>query len=710
MGTATGPLHELASLYGVQTAYYNVLRQRQPASADMLLNILKALGAPLERLEDAPSALRQRRKELWQRPFEPVTVAWDGKLSSLSLRLPASSAEVTLDSHLTKENGECREQSYLARDLKILEMTEVEGTRYEVKELHWKDKLLPGYHRLSVQSKGVTAETLVISAPSRFYHPPEAELSRGWGVFIPLYALTRESGWGGGDLADLRTLASWVGDMGGNIVGMLPMLASFLDDTSDPSPYTPASRLLWNEFYLDIMSVPELESCPKARDLLASASFRKEIETLRKAPQVDYQRIILKKRQALEELCQCLFATSSKRRDALSGFIKTNPIVEDYACFRAARERHGPSWQAWPRPLSNGVIQEGDYDEEAKRYYLYTQWLIQEQINSLLKTAQASNVTLYLDLPLGIHPDGYDVWREQEAFLSGISTGAPPDAVFTGGQNWGFPPMHPEKIREQAYRYFITYLRHNLESAGVLRIDHVMGLHRLFCIPEGMSASDGTYVRYHSDELYAILSLESHRSRTVIVGEDLGTVPHYVRPMMNKHDMYRMYVMHYELASVDTGETLKPVPANSIASLNTHDMFPFAATWNGMDIEQRTALGLLGGAAASRERKLWAEKKKALVRFLRAKGFLDKTQTSVEEILQACLAFLSASNAGMVLVNLEDLWLETRPQNIPSTTDDIYPNWRNKARYRLEDLCQMPQVVDTLRMVDRVRKKETASR
>ncbi len=705
MGTATGPLHELAYLYGVQTAYYSVLHQRRPTSVDALLIILKALGAPLERLEDVPSALRARRKELWQRPLEPVTVVWNGNLSSLSLRLPASLAEVALTCHLTLENGECREQSYLARDLKTLEIAELEGMKYEVKELRWKGILPLGYHRLSVQVNGETAETLVISAPSRFYHLPEAEAYRKWGVFIPLYALTRGKGWGSGDLSDLQALVSWVGEMGGNIVGMLPMLASFLDDTTDPSPYIPASRLLWNEFYLDIMSVPELGSCPKARALFDSASFQKEIEALRSASQVDYHRIMIKKRQILEELCRCLFAVPSKRRDALLRFIKTNPVVEDYACFRAARERHGPSWKAWPRPLSNGVIKEGDYDEGTKRYYLYSQWLIQEQMNSLLKTAQSGNVTLYLDLPLGIHPEGYDVWRERDAFISGISAGAPPDAVFSKGQNWGFPPLHPERIRNQGYRYFIAYLRHHLRSTGVLRIDHVMGLHRLFCIPKGMAASEGTYVRYHPDELYAILSLESHRSRTVIVGEDLGTVPHYVRPAMKKHGVYRMYVLHYELASADKGKILKPVPGDSIASLNTHDMFPFAAVWNGTDIEQRAALGLLGRVAANRERRLWEEKKRALVRLLQAKGFLDRTPASAEEVLKACLAFLSTSDAGMVLVNMEDLWLETRPQNIPTTTDDIYPNWRHKARYRLDELCQMPRVVATLRMVDRIRRR-----
>jgi len=195
------------------------------------------------------------------------------------------------------------------------------------------------------------------------------------------------------------------------------------------------------------------------------------------------------------------------------------------------------------------------------------------------------------------------------------------------------------------------------------------------------------------DELYAILSLESYRSRTVVVGEDLGTVPHYVRPMMKNHGVHRMYVMHYELASADTRKILKPVPADSIASLNTHDMFPFAAVWDGTDIEQRAALGLINRATANREKRLWEERKRALVRLLQGKGFLDNTPASVEEALKACLAFLSASDAAVMLVNLEDLWLEARPQNIP-----------------LDELCQIPRIIDTLRMVNQIRKRREPSR
>jgi len=304
---------------------------------------------------------------------------------------------------------------------------------------------------------------------------------------------------------------------------------------------------------------------------------------------------------------------------------------------------------------------------------------------------------------LGVHPDGYDVWREREIFMPDISAGAPPDAVFTKGQNWRFPPLHPEKIREQGYRYIIACLRHHLRCASILRIDHVMGLHRLFCIPKGLEAEHGVYVYYQAEELYAILALESHRHKAIIVGEDLGTVPSYVRPAMRRHDLHRMYVVHYELAS-DLRRGLPPVSSNSVASLNTHDMPPFAAFWQGLDIEERRRIGLLDKAGVKEEKNRLLSMKRALVTFLQDRDWLQGAENDIAAVLKACLSFLAASRARIVLINLEDLWLETHPQNIPSTRKE-YPNWRRRTQYTFEQFCQLPQVVDTLLTVNELRKR-----
>ncbi|MFC1870574.1 4-alpha-glucanotransferase, partial [Chloroflexota bacterium] len=389
--------------------------------------------------------------------------------------------------------------------------------------------------------------------------------------------------------------------------------------------------------------------------------------------------------------------------DELREYTSRNTVVQDYARFRATGEKQGLPWRSWQQPLRDGDLSKSDYSEESFRYHLYVQWLAHQQMENLASKTKGKGLQLYLDLPLGVHPDGYDAWRERQAFIPNTAAGAPPDAVFTKGQNWAFPPLHPEEIRKQGYRYVIDGIRHHLQVGSILRLDHVMGLHRLFCIPEGLETNKGVYVRYRAEELYAILALESHRHQAIIVGEDLGTVPPYVRPAMKRHNLHRMYVMHYELAS-DSKKGLRPVASNSVASFNTHDMPPFAAFWQGLDIEERRKIGLLNEAGSREEKNRLIKMKEALVTSLQQKSWLHVTDNDIPAILNAGLSFLAASQARIVLINLEDLWLETHSQNIPGTTDE-YHNWQRRARYSLEEFCQMPQVIDTLRTVNELRKR-----
>jgi 4-alpha-glucanotransferase len=593
-----------------------------------------------------------------------------------------------------------------------LQTANVEGVRYVSRKLSLPDPLPLGYHQLRLELQGKSFESLLLSAPLKAYVPTGESQGRAWGVFIPLYALHSQRGWGSGDFSDLAALVDWVTGLGGGVVGTLPMLTAFLDEPFDPSPYAPASRLFWNEFYVDVTRVPELKRCPAAQAVLESSAVQRELEALRSLSLVDYRRQMAVKRTILAELAQCFFAATTEQHASFQGFVQSHPAVEDYACFRAIGERLRAPWPQWSQPLRDGVCKEGDYHEEARRYHLYVQWLAHEQLKTLSEKARAQGPGLYLDLPLGVHLYGYDVWRERDAFAIDASGGAPPDAVFTKGQDWGFPPLHPEKIKKQGYRYLIAYLRHHLRHAGLLRIDHVMGLHRLFWVPKGLEAREGVYVRYPAEDLYAILSLESHRHQSWIVGENLGTVPSYVNATLARHRIHRMYVVQYELPS-EARRPLRAVPADSVASLNTHDMPPFAAFWQGLDIKDRLELGLMDEAGFQLEQQNHLALKEALLGFLQRKGWLkesspDDVQASLQAILKACLTHLAASPSRVVLINLEDLWLETLPQNVPATGEER-PNWRRKARHAFAVFGQMPQVLATLREVDRLRKREKGS-
>ncbi|MDP3939881.1 MAG: 4-alpha-glucanotransferase [Deltaproteobacteria bacterium] len=698
-------LRALAALHGVETEFRDAFGHRRAATPQALLATLRALGVNVDRARDLAPALDLRQREIWSRACEPVTVAWEGEAVRVTLRLPEERAGEIVSCRLQTEDGESRCWRALPGEMPASRAGRVDGRRYVQKEIVLPRRLPRGYHRLSLETGGREFETLLISAPARAFEPP-ARNQRSWGVFLPLHALGSARGWGSGDFTDLASLLRWTAARGGRLVGTLPLLAAFLDEHFEPSPYSPASRLFWNEFFIDVARVPELRRCAGARRLIGSGAFRREIDRLRGGDQVDYRRGMAQKRRVLELLCRSFFASAPvARRLEFERFVAARPALPDYARFRAVNERRRTAWERWPRRLREGAIVAGDYDRAAYRYHLYAQWIADAQLARASRAGRGAG--LYLDLPLGASRHGYDVWRERGSFALGASTGAPPDPVFTGGQDWGFPPPHPDGIREEGYRYFIATLRHHLARASVLRIDHVMGLQRLFWIPSGLDASQGVYVRYRAQELYAILCLESWRAGAVIAGENLGTVPPEVDEMMARCGVQRLHVLQYDVEGHARGPG--PVPRGAVASLNTHDMPTFAAFLSGDDIEDRASLGLHAPAGARKERARRVRIVGALRRFLVRRRRLAKGKGGAASLLDACLAFLAASPARIVLVNLEDLWGERRPQNVPGTGRER-PNWRRKAALTFESFSRSPRVVETLRRIAALRRKGAGGR
>ncbi|MBI2910125.1 MAG: 4-alpha-glucanotransferase [Chloroflexi bacterium] len=698
MSSEKDQLRTLSRLHGVKTSYFDMKGERRRASPEALLAVLRSLGVPVESLRDVPAAIRERRQALWRRNIEPVIVTWDRRPIELELRRPATSSRRHTKCHLKTQEGETLRWTFdLGRASHIADET-VEGQRYELHRIIVPFTLPYGYHRLRLEVDGSETESLIISSPLKAYAPRENQTGKVWGVFLPLYAL--RSRWGVGDFSELGRLMEWVASLGGSFVGTLPLLANFLDEPFISSPYSPASRCFWNELYVDVTRVPELTGCPGT--IIGSAEIQQELEELRAAPLVDYRRQMAVKRRTLEELSRCFLAEKPDSYAAFRSFLETHPAVEDYARFRAAGERRRAAWPSWPEPLCDGVLGPQDYDEEACRYHEFVQWLADTQLGDVACTAEGLGSRLYLDLPLGVPTDSYDVWRERSAFAQGVSSGAPPDNFFTKGQDWGLLPLHPEKIREQGYGYFASCIRHHLKYAGALRIDHVMGLHRLFWVPSGMEAKEGVYVRYHAHELYAILILESHRSRSVIVGENLGTVPPAVNRDMARHNILGMYVGQFAFAP-NPEEALRAPHPSSMASLNTHDTPTFAGFWHGLDIDYRVSKGLLDENGAQNERSYRQHLKNVLTDFLGRRVWLKGDWGDLLTLLRGCLNFLSAGPARTLMVNLEDLWLETNQQNVPGSTDEN-PNWRSKARYDFDTFCHMPEVTDILREIDHLRR------
>ena len=693
-------LRRLARFHGVQTTYFDIRHQRRTPPPETLLAVLRSLGEPLDTIRDASEALRRAESSAWERVCPPVCVAWDGGPASFELRVPRDAENARVRLRVVLDTGEAREFDC---DLSLLPAAG-SGTgnagKYVVKRTRLPWKLPAGYHVLRVDLGGVHCGTTVVSAPSRAWSAPEGN-GRGWGVFLPLYALHSRRSLATGDLTDLRALMDRVKGMGGDAVGTLPLLSACSPEPFNPSPYSPCSRLAWNEFYLDVTRAPGFGECRAAGDLLSSAAFQAEAGRLREAPRVEYRRGMALKRRVLEELSEAFFRKDPGAQENFRRFVAETPPITEYARFRAAWDAIRSPWPTWPAPLRDGRLGEGDFDGAAERYHLFAQWALHLQLRDL---SSESRKLLYLDLPLGASYDGYDVWRHRDLFALQASVGAPPDDFFTLGQDWGFPPLHPGRIREDGHAYFRACIANQLRYAGILRIDHVMGLHRFFWIPNGAGPGEGTYVRYPAEELYAILCLESHRHRARIVGEDLGTVPPYVRPAMARHGLRRMFVVQYGLTP-DAGKALGKIPTASLVCVNTHDMPTFAAFLDALDVDDRVSLGLLDGEDAGGERTGRRERVGALTEFLRNRGRLPREgpRPGDDTLLRACLAHLAGSAAEMVIVNLEDLWLERAPQNTPGTSSER-PNWVRKSRHSLEELLALPGVTRTLREVDRLRK------
>ncbi|MCC6669625.1 MAG: 4-alpha-glucanotransferase [Planctomycetes bacterium] len=624
-------LLELARALGVATSYVDMRGATVHAGAPALVAVTRALGAELERAEDAPRALAALRERRAARLLPEVLMAWHGRV-----RVPwRARGEEPIEAHLTLEDGTVR----------ALRSTTA-GLRRALGPLPL------GVHTLDVRRRGRIETCTVLAAPRRAFLPPPGTPD-ACGIFLPLHAARSERNLGAGDFLDLAALLGMVAGWRlerrpGRLVGTLPFLAGFFDAPCDPSPYSPASRLFWNEFYV---AVDEAAAA-------FSAAEREQIASLRAAELVDYPAVYALKRKALLALAPRVEADPAYWR-----FLAAHPEVEDYARFRAAGARHGRDFRRWPSRLRDGAIATADVPAEEVRFHRVAQYLAEHQVDEVAARAHARGLGLYLDLPLGVHGDSYDLWRHREAFVTGARVGAPPDPFFTTGQDWGFPPPHPEGLRRQRYGYLRACLAHSMRHAAWLRIDHVMGLHRMFWIPPGLDPSHGVYVHYPAHELYALVCLESLRHGCVVAGEDLGIVPPYVRPAMARHGLQRLYVLQCETGD-DPARPLAAVPRACLASLNTHDLPTFAAEWGDLAGHHRAQL---------------------VLRFLAREGCAPGGPDDLAGFFRASLRWLGRSPARMVLANLEDLWGETRPQNVPGT-ESSNPNWRRKARFALDEI------------------------
>ncbi|MFE2725848.1 4-alpha-glucanotransferase [Kitasatospora sp. NPDC059327] len=641
----------LAQAYGVDTRD-NPGGGAVPVGARTLVAVLAALGVAAGTPEEARQALERHRAEQRARLLPPCVVVRAGRRTAL---------DVPADARLTVE----------------LEG----GGLWELPRghSHWLPADLPlGRHRLRAESDGTRQDAHLIVAPERLPGLP----GRGWGFLAQLYSVLSDRSWGMGDLGDLTELTQWAGGLGADFAQINPLHTALPTVPSDPSPYRPSSRRFADPVHLRVEAVPAYgyltgEQRAEAEELGRRAA-RLRAEVLGHDGLIDRDAVWALKRRVLELLHEVPLGAGG--RAAYAAYRRgEGEWLERYALWNALAEAHGADWHSWPKglrhPDSPHVALAAEELADRVEFHRWLAWQVDRQLAGAQQAARTAGMAVGLihDLAVGVHPDGADAWALQDVLGGGISVGAPPDAFNAHGQDWGLPPWRPDALAASGYAPFAELLRSAARHAGAIRIDHVMGLFRLWWVPAGHAPTEGAYVRYDAEAMLGVLALEAHRAGTAVIGEDLGTVEPGVREELAARGVLGTSVLWFERDWQAGGEILAPERwrPGSLATLTTHDLPSTAARLSGEHVELRHRLGLLA-------RSLDEEQAQAAAELADWRAELTRLGLLAEDeplSAQALYRFLLATPAELVGIWLPDLVGDPRPQNLPGTWDQ-YPNWR----------------------------------
>lgn len=513
-----------------------------------------------------------------------------------------------------------------------------------------------GYHRLRTPQGH---QRRLIVSPGRCWLP---DGWRAWGWGVQLYAARSRHSWGIGDLADLRSLREWADQLGAGFLMLNPLHAAAPTPQQQASPYLPVTRRFRSPLYLRVEEVP-------GADRVDLASLAERGRALNAEALIDRDAVWALKREALERIFE-EGAISSH----FSGWrARQGKPLQDFATWCALTEVHGPDWRTWKASLQHPdnatVTGFAAKSQERVTFHAWLQWLLDVQ----LKEA-SGDLAVIQDLPIGVDGGGADAWAWQEQLADGAHVGVPPDFFNSAGQDWGSPPLVPWRLREDGYQAFVESIRATMAGGGGLRIDHVMGLFRLWWVPVGATPPDGAYVRFPSDDLLDIVALESSRARAVVVGEDLGTVEPGVREALAEHGMLSYRLLWFE--------ERKPVawPEQSMAAVTTHDLPTVAGLWTGADLAEQRSYLRDRGAELERGREQLLERLSA------ATGLLPSAEP--EQAVLAAHRLLAEAPSTLLCATLEDAVLAEQRPNLPGVPER--PNWCLPLPLTIEELVESP--------------------
>lgn len=667
-------LIRLADHFGIAREFWDWKGQHTTIPAETIVAVLAALGVEAATPESRAEALKRVWEDYWRRVLPPCTVIQQGQGARIPVHVPGGtpvSVSVILESGSRRPLGQVNNE---------VPDVVVDGALRGEATFHVPEDLPLGYHVIAATGAEGSASASLVVTPRFVGFPRNMRDERVWGYATQLYSVTSKRSWGIGDLADLADLITWSGTRQfADYVLINPLHAAEPVEPMEPSPYLPSSRRFINPIYIRPEAIPEYANLgPKQRKQLRRA--RKLLTDAADPQRIDRDAAWRAKRSALE----LVFAAGRRpaRSIAFDDFrFREGGGLRSFAIWCALSEEHGPSWDLWPeeyrRPDSPQVSDYAATHPDRVEFYEWLQWIAQTQLSAAQTVAHevGMSVGVLTDLAVGVSESGAESWMLPDLFAKGMHVGAPPDQYNQLGQDWGQPPWRPDRLDELAYAPFRAMVQAALRRVGGVRIDHIIGLFRLWWVPQGLGPRFGTYVRNNHEAMVGILALEAYRAQALVIGEDLGTVEPWVRDYLASRGILGTSVLWFE--SDGHGG---PLPAERwreycMASVTTHDLPPTLAYLAGDHVRLRESLGLLTEPldveleAAKREQAGWLD-------LLVADGLLaEGLRDDPEEVMLALHRFLRRTPSKVLQAALVDAVGERRAQNQPGTYKE-YPNWQ----------------------------------
>lgn len=679
-------LEKLAEQVGISIDWKDANNNPQRVSPEVLRKVLTALGHPADTDDDVKASLQGLQDRAGEKAVPPLLTADYGQPLPLNTWLqPGAACTVLL------EDGS-------ELDLRLDANAALPG-------------MLPvGYQQVKVEGQHFT----VAVAPPRCYGVGDAlevDKPRAWGIGVQLYSLRRPHDGGFGDTEALEAFVRAAGERGADAVAISPMHAMFSSDPTRFSPYSPSSRLFLNVLYAAPGAVLGEQALNAA---LSRANLDATFKALESQDLVDWPKAAEAKLRLLRTLHEDFSRGDHPLRQDFASFRqKGGEALADHCCFEArqaecARRGEPQDWRQWPQdwrdPRSATVAAFAKEHADDIEFYAFGQWLIARSLERVQAAAKASGMRIGViaDLAVGADGAGSQAWSRQEELLAAVTVGAPPDILNRAGQSWGISAFSPEGLKRHGFRAFIEMLRANFAHAGGLRIDHVLGLNRLWVIPQGAEPTEGAYLQYPLDDMLRLLALESYRHKAIVLGEDLGTVPEGLREKLAARSILGMRVLLFEQKSTGQFKPLLEWPDNALATTSTHDLPPLKGWWQTNEIDWSRRLELIDEKTEREWRETRVKEKSGLEQILREdpQNFSDERQDPdpADRIIDASVRFVGHTPAPLVLLPIEDALGLVEQPNLPGTVDE-HPNWRRRLSGTGAQLLDQPDPARRLELL-----------